>query len=386
MILFNIEAEQHLISELLFDNKVYPELSRVITVEDFYDIKNQRAYSVIQDLVEHGEIADLVTVSAKLPDLSLYLAEISDIGKGRHENYARVVKEFSIRRQLKQLSEQIGKLSDQEGDIDDITSKSKSLIYSLPGIKKRMSNKEHMITLLGKLEEGDTNGPKTGIPILDKVTKGLKSGHVWAIGAYTNVGKTNFALTLAKNIMKTVPCWYVSLEMPVEDIQERLLHFMEVDGMDRGSAADLIGYNDNFTVFDEMRTIEDIYAEYTVCRNKPQVIFIDYIGLIRNDRKSEYERMTKIVDDIQDFAMRTGVCVVELSQISEEAQKGQNKTMGFKGSGSVAANAHVGIRLDVDNDLESDVVAFTVEVIKNRHGRKALQAYKFNKKNYSFIF
>ena len=74
-----------------------------------------------------------------------------------------------------------------------------------------------------KHNEADT-GLRTGFISLDNLIGGFKKGHLNVIAASTSMGKTAFAINIAKNVVKrNVPVALISLEMDAQEVVDRML-------------------------------------------------------------------------------------------------------------------------------------------------------------------
>lgn len=74
-----------------------------------------------------------------------------------------------------------------------------------------------------KHNEADT-GLRTGYISLDNLIGGFKKGHLNVIAASTSMGKTAFAVNIAKNVIKrNVPVAMISLEMDAQEIVDRMI-------------------------------------------------------------------------------------------------------------------------------------------------------------------
>ena len=87
------------------------------------------------------------------------------------------------------------------------------------------------------------------------------------------------------------------------------------------------------------------------------------------------------------FQKKNNICIVGLSQVSNESANNDKKTMGFKGSGAIAAACDVGIELvRGKNEQGLEIVPFTCRIRKNRHGKTAETDLEFNKENGQIMF
>lgn len=262
-----------------------------------------------------------------------------------------------------------------------------------------------------KIKNGiDLIGIDTGFEYLNKMIDGLRQGHLWVLGGYTNTGKTFMVLNIVANLIKQKKrIGFYSLEMSKVDIFGRLLGIMT--GQNSLKLLKGISTNENKQVIENIK--EEIKASkmflYTELsdldkiklsmirenmKNKVDLFVVDYIQLMQADGKSEYENMKMAITEFQKLATQLKVSIIVLSQISNEAAKNRNSVvMGFKGSGDIGAAADLGIELLPDKeDLEEDK-EFTSEenkmrykadvkmvIKKNRHGMKGYQWMTFYKR------
>ncbi|MDI3548570.1 MAG: replicative helicase [Halanaerobiales bacterium] len=67
-------------------------------------------------------------------------------------------------------------------------------------------------------------GLRTGFISLDNLIGGFKKGHLNVIAASTSMGKTAFAINIAKNVLKrNIPVAIISLEMDAQEIVDRMI-------------------------------------------------------------------------------------------------------------------------------------------------------------------
>ena len=107
-----------------------------------------------------------------------------------------------------------------------------------------------------------------------------------------------------------------------------------------------------------------------VFKRKIKMVVIDYIQNIIGNSK-EYDLITKVVTELQSLARELGITIIMVSQISNEAEKGQSAGAGFKGSGAIEAVSDLAIRLKRYKDKENlndSCVPVDIIIAKNRHG------------------
>jgi len=68
------------------------------------------------------------------------------------------------------------------------------------------------------------------------------------------------------------------------------------------------------------------------------------------------------------------ICVVAMSQVSNETAKGESKIIGYKGAGEIAAACDLGLWLERDKEDDERLTCF---IRKNRHGMTGVQELRF---------
>ena len=107
---YSLEAEQSVIGGLILKNDALPDVSNVLSLDDFYDKRHQLLFKAIQNLASQGQPFDIVTLAEQLQkDGSLiaigggpYLGQLASNTPSAANimAYARIVKEKSFERQL----------------------------------------------------------------------------------------------------------------------------------------------------------------------------------------------------------------------------------------------------------------------------------------------
>jgi len=95
---------------------------------------------------------------------------------------------------------------------------------------------------------------------------------------------------------------------------------------------------------DDKMSLEQI--ESSVQKNDKDVVFIDYVQNIRSQGKDEYEKMTRIAQEIQKMAITTKKVFFDLSQVSNDGTKYKVGDMiPSKGTGAFVHACDIGLVL-----------------------------------------
>lgn len=243
--------------------------------------------------------------------------------------------------------------------------------------------------------DGDDSllGISCGFSKIDNVIDGLMPGHFWVVGGYTSSGKTFFALNiLASVILQKKKSMFVSLEMTSQDIISRLTSILSGVSCREYIKGNITDQKDIDNIQEGFKTIREANLtirhgsferiKLAIIKEKMthglDVVFIDYLQLLRTGINDANERLEMVSQDLQSLAKEYGVTIIALSQISNEHAKNfQNSDIiGFKGSGAIGASADIAIELvNPDKAPERQEkarngVPYTVEaaIKKNRHG------------------
>ncbi|MCX6721549.1 MAG: replicative DNA helicase, partial [Candidatus Staskawiczbacteria bacterium] len=240
----NIEAEQCLLGCLMLDRDAIVKIIDFIKSEDFYNGKHQDIFGAMAELYERSDPIDILSVSArlkeknKLEDIggSAYLTSlINTVPTATHvDNYAKIVRQKKILRDLISASEEIGLSAFNEAEeVDDLLDKAektvfligqRSLTQQFLPIREILADTFERLDELSK-NQGQMRGVPTGFTDLDKILGGLQKSDLVILAARPSMGKTSLALDIARNVavLKNLPVGLFSLEMSKDQLADRLL-------------------------------------------------------------------------------------------------------------------------------------------------------------------
>lgn len=98
-----------------------------------------------------------------------------------------------------------------------------------------------------------------------------------------------------------------------------------------------------------------------------EVVFIDYLSLIKGEGKSLYERVTNISMELHTFAQQAKVTVVALSQLNRD-DRGEPGLTNLRESGQIEQDAD-GVILLFEPARAEPGVNRILSVAKNKEGR-----------------
>jgi len=374
--------ENALIASLVINPLKFAEVHQLVSVEDLQDQKNRLIFSAIQSLYEKDEKIDLVILGEKLKgkvsrtELIEY-TELEPTASFAVE-YATKVKQKSLTRKINEFGNQIAKTQSPEEAEEKIIDSLKRINENK--IKKERNISDILEQVLVDKSEGMVKGLPTGIKELDETTIGYKAGHYWIIGAQYKTGKTLLSIEMARRTAKTEKVFFYTLEMSDDEIVSRILK-MENNDVDK-----VFALNNKLSIFSDKFRLSQIEAHLLGQIEPPKVVFVDYIGLIETGDKNIYERLNRVSRSLKLLAKRAQTCIIALSQLSNEAINNKTNTVGYKGSGDIAADCDVGIILTKEYERGIEHSPFVCQVILNRHGGRAEINWEFDNVNGNIIF
>lgn len=394
-----IEEEKAVLGGIIINNELIYRIVEYLNPDDFYDNQNKYIYEKVLKLFNTGKKIDILSLKDdKISPSHLIGLTQGDFVFSNIRQYADIVKDRSIRRQLIQAQRQNEEvIYNQEENIESVLAKTQNSIVGINLIKSQNESIQNAILEMEKVKQEYADkyasgknilGIACGIDKIDNYIDGLRSGHIWVVGAFTSTGKTQFALNIAQSILEQgEPVSIVSLEMSKVDLVARLIGIRT----NNSSMKILKGiYDDelnekvieaktflNFanceihTTYFDLEKIKMIIRKDVYTR-KVKVVIVDYIqNIISEKGKREYEIMTQSATDLQALARELGITIYIVSQISNEAEKGEGAGAGFKGTGALEAVADIAIRLKrtkKDEKIDDQYVPVDIVITKNRHG------------------
>ena len=127
------DAEMVVLAGILNNNRLLDTVNEVVVAEDFYCLRNQHIFRIMNGLYSAGSVVDMITVKSKAAeqDVSVdaaYLAKIGDyLSYTGIESHCKIIKEKSLLRKVITASQNtIQQAYDGPGDMDDFIQSSMS--------------------------------------------------------------------------------------------------------------------------------------------------------------------------------------------------------------------------------------------------------------------
>jgi replicative DNA helicase len=358
------ELEEAVLGAVMLEKSAFDVVVEILKPECFYLETHQRIFKAMQSLAVKSMPIDLLTVVEELrfrEDLEFvggpyFLTKLTNsvVSSANIESHARILVQKFIQRELIRISgEIIGEAYEDSVDVFDMLDSAESKLFEITNnhLRKNFDSIEDVIvTTIKRIDEmrnrqDDITGVPTGFPSLDKLTYGWQNSDLIILAARPSVGKTAFALNLARSAAlhptKPTAVGFFSLEMSSAQLVQRILsaeseiHLEKISrgkleehemkqlykkGIEKLSKAPI--YIDDSAALN----IFELRAKCRRLKNKFNVgiIIIDYLQLMSGsaDRNSNREQeISKISRDLKSLAKELQIPIIALSQLSREVEK-----------------------------------------------------------------
>ena len=238
-----LDVEESVLGAMMLEPSSVDQALEGLDPDCFYDPRHRTVFEAMLELVKNHVPVDIVTVTSKLREkdnleivggASALAGFTEKVGSAANlEYYIRILRQKAIQRDLITASYQILKDSfDESIVVDELIDKSESRIYDATrSIARREVQDIGSILkfVVDDIEEKQKStglgGVPSGYPSIDRVTNGWQPSDLVIIAARPSVGKTAFALNIARNaaVDHHLPVAVFSLEMSCAQLAKRLV-------------------------------------------------------------------------------------------------------------------------------------------------------------------
>lgn len=363
-----------------------------------------------------NEITFSTLPSEKIPFFCGILEEFPTISPSFVFEYVEGMKKEWFQRFAKKELAEISALS-ASLSVEEIAKRTEAVFSQKPTTEKKediFSDTTEFFEEFEKRVNGEVKSVRT-IPFLDELVHGFEKKELVVVAGRPATGKTAFALQMAVESAKNGSrVLFVSLEMSKNEVIARIVSRLgkipnwkcHKGQFQKDKSGDFLPKDAEEIsrvggVIDEIRRLPlSIFSEPIVsCQNilakilkmeregeKPDIVIVDYLQLLHNEGKNQYERITKISRDLKILAGQANVPVVALCQFNRDASKSGKRPElhDLKDSGSIEQDANSVIALwsfQEDEDEEKtrkDEKSVNISVLKSRNGRCGMIEAKIN--------
>lgn len=421
----NIEAEQSLLGAILIDKDAIVKIADMITGDDFYQNAHGIIYNTILELFEKKEAIDILSLTSKLTERGQldaiggrsYLVTLTNqTPSAAHvASYAQIIQKKATLRRLITAANNILELGYQEEkEVDSVLDQSEQSIFAVSQkyLKEKFTHIKEILTgafdRIDELhrEKGKLRGLPSGFAELDNLLGGFQKSDLIILAARPSVGKTSFALDIARNaaIRYKKHVGIFSLEMSKEQLVDRLISGEAGVDMWKMRTGRLSEASDDFprighamSELAESFIFIDDFANTNIMelRTKARrlqmehgldMIILDYLQLMEGtsgkggSSDNRVQEIAQISRALKGIARELNVPVIALSQLSravELTKPAIPKLSHLRESGSIEQDADVVMFIyrksadrnyDINSLTEEEKHAAEIHIAKHRNG------------------
>ena len=359
------ELEEAVLGAIMLEKSAFDTVVEILKPECFYVDAHQRIYRAMQSLAQKSQPIDILTVVEELKfkeELETvggpyYVTRLTNtvVSTANIEAHSRIILQKFIQRELIRISGEIISDSYEDStDVFDLLDDAESKLFEITNnhLRKNFDPIDRvLVKTIQRIEDlrnrnEDFTGVPSGFAGLDRVTYGWQNTDLIILAARPAVGKTAFALNLARNAAlhptKPTAVGLFSLEMSAGQLVQRILAAeseIMLEKIARGKLEEHemkqlyargIQKLAQAPIFIDDTPALNIFELRAKCRrlkNKHNIgmIIIDYLqlmsGTTENRNSNREQEISKISRDLKGLAKELGVPIMALSQLSREVEK-----------------------------------------------------------------
>lgn len=359
------ELEEAVLGAIMLEKSAFDTVIEILKPECFYVDAHQRVFKAFRNLANNSQPIDILTVVEELKRTEeldavggpYFVTKLTNsvVSTAHLEAHARIVLQKFIQRELIRTSgETISEAYEDSTDVFDLLDQAESRLFEITNNHLRKNYSDIQTVLMHTLKRIDDlrnsteelTGVASGFPSLDRITYGWQPTDLIILAARPAVGKTAFALNLARNAAthptKPSAVAFFSLEMSAAQLVQRVLSAESeiwLEKIARGKLEEhemqqllVKGINrlDKAPIFIDDTPALNIFELRAKCRrlkNKHNVglIIIDYLQLMSgtsdNRNGNREQEISTISRNLKGLAKELSVPIIALSQLSREVEK-----------------------------------------------------------------
>ncbi len=415
-----IDLEEAVLGAIMLERDAVISVLDILQPLSFYKEAHQKIYRAIVDLSSNQKPIDILTVTEELRSRNeleevggpFYITQLtSRVASAAHiEYHARIVAQKFIQRELIRVSTDIqNRAYDDSIDVDDLLDMSEQELFEIAeGNIKRETARINVLMQMAieQIEEASKredslSGVPSGYTKLDRLTSGWQKSDLIIVAARPSMGKTAFALSMARNISveHNKPVAVFSLEMSSLQLVNRLIvsetelpsnrirngnldekEWKQLDAKIKSLVEAPLFIDDTpaISIFELRAKCRRLKLQYHV-----ELIIVDYLQLMSGpveSRGNREQEVSNISRSLKAIAKELNVPIIALSQLnrSVEMRSGSKRPQlsDLRESGAIEQDADMVIfihrpekyGITEDGDGNSTIGLAEIIVAKHRNG------------------
>src|SRR5258707_8958372 len=365
------DLEEAVLGAIMLEKNAFDAVIEILKPECFYVDAHERIFNAMKSLSNNSQPIDILTVVEELrfkEELEMvggpyYVTKLTNavVSSANIEAHARIILQKFIQRELIRISgEIIGDAYEDSTDVFDLLDDAETKLFEITNnhLRKNFDTIDSvLVKTIQRIEDlrhknEDITGVPSGFASLDRVTYGWQNTDLIILAARPAVGKTAFALNLARNAAlhasKPTPVALFSLEMSAGQLVQRILAAESEIWLEKIARGKLEEHEmkqlyargiqrlAKAPIFIDDTPALNIFELRAKCRrlkNKHNIglIIIDYLQLMSGtsggNGSNREQEISNISRNLKGLAKELQVPIIALSQLSRavESRKEGNK-------------------------------------------------------------
>ncbi|MFB3895685.1 MAG: replicative DNA helicase [bacterium] len=364
----NLEAERAVLGAMVLDNKAIDDIVDIIDHTCFYHTAHTIIFEAIRSLYEINHGVDLITLTEELTRrgrlesiggayyITSLLENVATVSNVKF--YAQIVRDKATARQLILAGSEISQLGfNTESDVHSIVETAEKLILDIAQQREQQGFASLETLLHTSMETVErlyrektlVTGVPSGYKKLDEMTSGFQATDLIIIAGRPSMGKTAFALNIARNLSMEqevpLPVAIFSLEMSKEQLVLRMLATearismklirggklgakefgkLSTAGARLSQAEIYIDETPAISVLELRAKARRLQQSLQQSKNKSLgLVIIDYLQLMSGSAnlESRQQEVSEISRSLKALAKELGIPIIAISQLSRAPEK-----------------------------------------------------------------
>ena len=430
----SVDAEKALLGAVILKPDVLHDVSVTVFPESFYADKHRKIYEAILSVFSKGDPIDTVSIVTKLKDMGQldriggpsYVTELIETvpAAGNAAYYSEQVINKSTLRNLIHAADDIAEIgySDPE-TVDEALDQAEKKIFQAtqaPSAQKFRPIGTALKEAWERFEHLSENpevkrGVPSGFTSLDNLLSGFQKSDLVILAARPSMGKTTFALDLARNaaLQHGASVGIFSLEMSDQQLVDRMLAAeagvdswkLRTGRLSNDSEYEALQGAMNKLHKAPIHIIDEAAMNIVKMRSAARrlkneygldMLIVDYLQLmsptLTKGSDSMVQQITEISRSLKILAKEMDIPVIALSQLSRavEQRGGKPRLSDLRDSGSIEQDADVVMfihredKMNKDKEPERPNIA-EILVEKHRNGAVGHAELYFDDKHVRFL-
>src|SRR5574339_1151154 len=354
------DLEEAVLGAVMLEKGAFDVVVEILKPECFYVDAHQRIYRAMQGLAQKNKPIDILTVAEELKSREeldavggpYYVTKLTNavVSSAHIEAHARIILQKFIQRELiRATGEIIGDAYEDSTDVFDLLDDAESKLFEITSnhLRKNFDTIDSvLVKTIQRIEDlrhknEDITGIPSGFASLDRVTYGWQNTDLIILAARPSVGKTAFALNLARNAAlhptRPTPVAVFSLEMSAGQLVQRILSAESEIWLEKISRGKMEEHEmkqlyargiqrlAQAPIFIDDTAALNIFELRAKCRrlknlNNIGMIIIDYLQLMsgtgENRNTNREQEISNISRNLKALGKELNIPIIALSQLS----------------------------------------------------------------------